>query len=395
MNIALVCPYDIAYPGGVTSHVVQFARHAKLLGHAATIIAPSSKKIASDGFVNAGKALPLPIRGGTVSRLGLSFWNFPKIKWLFNSSQFDVIHLHEPGVPLLGLFALAYAPHYKSAIIATFHSNSPHSALTRAYSAFFKSTSIQQSLMKKIDARIAVSRAARQFIAKYAPGEYAIIPNGVDTENFTPKAKPFEKFRDGKLNILFVGRLGNNEKRKGLKYLVAAFNRLHATHHNARLIVVGPGKPDGETRKMLREFRNRDIIFAGKATSKELPRYYATADIFCSPATHGESFGMVLAEAMASGKPVVVSNIDGYREVIGQDGMAGILAEPKNVNALATALEMLATSSQLRMEMGNEGRKRAVKNFSWNAVAKKILDFYVKAIAEKKNKRRGRDFQCP
>ncbi|MBI2142966.1 glycosyltransferase family 4 protein [Candidatus Woesearchaeota archaeon] len=386
MKIALVCPYDIAHPGGVANHVLQFAEHAKRLGHEVTIIAPSSRKIASEGFVSAGKAVPLPVKGGTVSRLGLSFWNFPKIKKLFNSSKFDVIHLHEPGVPLLGLFALAYATHYKSAIIATFHTNLPHSAFTRAYSAFFKSTSIQRFLMKKIDEKIAVSKAARQFISRYAPGEYAIIPNGVDTGKFKPEAKPIEKFRDENLNLLFVGRLGNNEKRKGLKYLVMAFNKLHATHSNTRLIVVGPGKPDGETKKLLRGYGNRSIVFAGKATSEELPRYYATADIFCSPATHGESFGMVLAEAMASGKPVVASDIDGYREVLGKSGKAGILVQPKNAHELAVALEKLAKSGPLRKRMGASGRRLAQRQFSWDVVAKKIITEYEKAIEAKRHR---------
>ncbi|MBI3036550.1 glycosyltransferase family 4 protein [Candidatus Woesearchaeota archaeon] len=387
MKIALVCPYDIAYPGGVTNHITHFARYARKMGHDVTIIAPASRKIASEGFVSAGKAVPLPVKGGTVSRLGLSFWNFPKIKKLFNSSKFDVIHVHEPEAPLLGLFALAYATHYKSAIIATFHTNSPHNAFTKAYSAFLKSTSIQQFLMKKIDARIAVSKAARQFIARYATGEYTIIPNGVDTRKFTPKAKPIEKFRDGNLNLLFVGRLGNNEKRKGLKYLVTAFNKLHRTHPNTRLIVVGPGKPDGETKKLLRRYGNRSIVFAGKATSEELPRYYATADIFCSPATHGESFGMVLAEAMASGKPVVASDIDGYREVLGKSGKAGILVQPKNADELAAALEKLADSGPLRKRMGANGRWLVQGQFSWDVVALQVLEVYEKVIAAKRQRK--------
>ncbi len=400
MRIALVCPYDIAYPGGVTNHVTQFASYARKLGHDVTIIAPASKKVGYDNFVTAGKAVPLPVKGGTVSRLAFSFWNFPKIKKLFNKEQYDIIHVHEPGAPLLNLFALAYAPQGKSVVVTTSHTNMPHSAFMNAYVSFAKSIGIARRLMRKVDLKIAVSEAAKSFISKYFPGNYIIISNGVDTQLFTPKATPIRKYKDGKLNILFVGRLGNNEKRKGLKYLVLAFDKLHSADPNARLIIVGPGKPDGETKKIVKASGNKDIIFAGRAKPEELPRYYATADIFCSPATHGESFGMVLVEAMASGKPIVASNIDGYRKVIlGSNtklltmsrGMliqtgTGVLFPTKDKTALAAALEILVKNKNLRTRMGRAGRALAIKNYSWQKIARQVLNAYEKAISAKKKK---------
>ena len=400
MKIALVCPYDIAYPGGVTNHVTRFAEHARKLGHVVTVIAPSSRKISKEGFVRAGKAIPLPIKGGTVSRLAFSFWNFPKVKKLFNRGQYDVIHIHEPGAPLLGLFALAYAPQGKSAIVTTSHTNTPHNFFMDAYISITKSIWLAKHLMRKVDLKIAVSEAARGFISKYFPGEYLIMPNGVDTARFKPTATPIGQYADGKVNILFVGRLGNNEKRKGLKYLILAFNKLQSRHPNTRLIVVGPGKPDGDTKRIIKAHGNREIIFAGKVSPEELPRYYATADIFCSPATHGESFGMVLIEAMASGKPVVASNIDGYKEVILEQSRKteiatpailqagpGILVRPKNVYALAIALEMLTTDEKLRKKMGAKGRKLVLERFSWERVSVMILDAYKRATAAKKQRK--------
>ncbi|MBI2550261.1 glycosyltransferase family 4 protein, partial [Candidatus Woesearchaeota archaeon] len=203
---------------------------------------------------------------------------------------------------------------------------------------------------------------------------------------------------------LFVGRLGNYEKRKGLKYLVSAFNKLHANHPNARLLVVGPGKPDSETKKMAKAANNKGIVFVGEVSAEQLPRYYATADIFCSPATHGESFGMVLVEAMASGKPVVASNIDGYRNVVlgssrnsnavstgGFDGLvrteAGILVPPRNPQALAAALEQLLSNEALRLSMGKKGRQIAINNFNWDVVAPQVLEVYEKVIAAKRQRK--------
>lgn len=401
MKIALVCPYDIAYPGGVTSHVTQFAQYARKAGHAVTVIAPASRKGAYEGVISAGKAIPLPIKGGTVPRLSFSFWNYPEIRKLFVSEKFDVIHVHEPGVPLLGFAALGCAPQRLSAIAATFHTNAPYNFLYKTYGKIAKVSRLADKLLRKVDVKIAVSEAAKRFASRYVSGEYFIIPNGVDLERFSPKAKPIGHYTDGKVNVLFVGRLGNYEKRKGLKYLVSAFNKLHANHPNARLLVVGPGKPDSETKKMAKAANNKSIVFVGEVSAEQLPRYYATADIFCSPATHGESFGMVLAEAMASGKPVVASNIDGYRNVVlgssrninavSTDGLvrteAGILVPPRNPQALADALEQLLSNEALRLSMGESGRRIVVNNFSWEKVAAAILEVYEQAIAAKRQRK--------
>ncbi|MBI2581318.1 glycosyltransferase family 4 protein [Candidatus Woesearchaeota archaeon] len=243
MKIALVCPYDIAYPGGVTNHVTQFAQYARKVGHDVAVIAPTSRKGAYEGVISSGKAIPFPIKGGTVPRLSFSFWNYPEIRKLFVSEKFDVIHVHEPGVPLLGFAALACAPQRLSAIAATFHTNAPYNFLYKTYGKVAKLSKLADKLLRKVDVKIAVSEAAKMFASRYVTGEYCIIPNGVDVEHFSPETKPIGHYRDGKVNILFVGRLGNYEKRKGLKYLVSAFNKLHANHPNARLLVVGPGKP--------------------------------------------------------------------------------------------------------------------------------------------------------
>lgn len=405
MKIALICPYDIAYPGGVTNHVTHFAHYARKMGHEVTVIAPASRKAGYENVVSAGKVIPVPIPGGTVPRLGFFLRN--PVKRLFIREKYDVIHVHEPGTPLLGYTAVGSAPP-GSVLVATFHSNTPYNFLLRTLATLFKLSGLTNKRAAKVDSRIAVSEAAKRHASRYLPdGEYFIIPNGVDVERFSPEAEPIGQYFDGKVNILFVGRLGNNEKRKGLQYLVSAFNKLHSAHPETRLLIVGPGSPDYKTKRIVAAVDNKiakDIVFVGRVSAEELPRYYATADIFCSPAVEGESFGMVLIEAMASGKPVVASNIDGYRNVIlDSDGQAdnngnpdsngvikaetGVLVPPRDPLILAVALEELVTNKPLRTKMGRKGRQIAVENFSWQKIAQRILEVYRQAITEKKTRR--------
>jgi len=394
MRIALVCPYDLSYPGGVQSHVLQFAGYADRHGHSVTIIGPMTGTSTVASIVSAGKPLPFPQPGGTTARLCFSFWNVPMVRMVLRRERYDVIHVHEPGTPILGPIVLACAPG-TSAVVATFHSNTGFNFLLRIYSFLLGRAGITGKLASKLSARIAVSEAAMRLASRYLPpGSYSIIPNGVDTTLFSPKAHPIRAYADGMVNILFVGRMGVNEKRKGLVHLIAAFGRLRNQDPNVRLIIAGPGKPGRKIMSLIEQ--TGGIVLAGRVSAQELPGYYAAADIFCSPATHGESFGMVLAEAMASGKPVVASDMDGYRQVVlGKSeqakpllqgvakAMAGLLVEPKNEAALAGALGMLAKDAAMRKRMGASGRRQAVQRFSWESVGKRILEVYEKALDRK------------
>ncbi len=183
---------------------------------------------------------------------------------------------------------------------------------------------------------------------------------------------------DGKRNLLFVGRL---EKRKGAKYLLRAFVGIHARHPNTRLIVVGEGGLRKGYERAMKAAGVEDVVFAGFVPEAELPRYYASADICCSPATGHESFGIVLLEAMASGKPVVASNIDGYAQVL-THGVEGLLVRPKDPDAIAQAVEQLLNSPETRMAMGEKGRLRA-QEFSWERVAQRVLSYYERLLYER------------
>ena len=291
------------------------------------------------------------------------------VKPVLEREKFDVIHLHEPLVPMLCTTFLRLS---KAANIGTFHAmDSRGYTIWKPYTVLFL-----KKWFRKLDGRIAVSKPAREFIHGHFPADYTIIPNGVDLEHFSPRVPPLEKYRDGKLNILFVSRL---EKRKGVNYLLSAYRRVRQEIGNCRLILVGPGtRWSRQYEEEVKEQGLDDVVFAGLVPQAELPRYYQTADIVCSPATGRESFGLILLEAMAMGKPIVASNIDGYASVASH-GAEALMVPPKNEHMLADALISLATHAELRQEMGARGKLKAAE-YGWDSIARRVMDFYEEVI---------------
>ena len=370
MKIALVSPYDFAYPGGVVAHVSNLGHHLEKLGHTVKILAPadSPDDLGVDNLIAVGRAIPVPSAGsGSVARISLSVWRNREVKSHLRDEAFDVIHLHEPLTPVLPLEVLSASD---AVNVGTFHRFDRHGLLYQ-----FAKYPLGH-WFKKLDGHIAVSRSAFQYVNKHFSADYRIIPNGIDVDFFSQEVPPFDAFKDGKLNILFVGRL---EKRKGLKYLLGAFSRLKWEWPNTRLIVVGPGNPGGECYRLLAEHNVQDVVFVGQVAPEMLRRYYRTADIFCSPAIGQESFGIVLGEAMAAGKPIVATQIEGYADVI-QDGVEGILVPPRNDEALAEALQQLIADPALRQEMALRGRQ-SVEAYRWEHVARQVLECYDEAAA--------------
>jgi len=371
MKIALVSPYDFAYPGGVCNHISCLEQQFIQMGHEVKIVAPASKAVSTfgDRFIAVGKPRPIPV-SGSIARITLSPWLSSRIKAILDREHFDICHLHEPLMPMLctTVLRLSNVPN-----VGTFHASGG-----KPWYSF--GTPIGKSILKKwvrkLDGKIAVSEPAMEYVSKYFPGDYTIIPNGVDSKHFSPDVPPIEEFSDGKLNILFVGRL---EKRKGLDYLLEAYKQIKPEFPNSRLIVVGPGKRLGKKyeRRVMRD-RLKDVVVIGYAAYRDLPRYYQTADIVCCPATGRESFGIVLLEAMAVGKPVVASNIQGYNSVVTHDA-EGLLVPPKNAEKLAQALTSLMTDGALRQQMGNEGRLKAVQ-YDWENVAQRVMNYYLSVL---------------
>lgn len=362
MKIALVSPYDYSYSGGVPSHISQLESHLLSRGHQVKVLAPCSKKPMDPNVIPIGTPIPIP-SGDSIARITLSLTLARTVKKVLQKGNFDIVHLHEPLTPMLPLFVLE---HSNSINIGTFHA---YHGEARGYKLF---RPILQKWFNRLHGYIAVSQPARTFVSKCFPAEYRIIPNGVDITRFRPGVKPVEELKDGKINILYVGRL---EKRKGVNYLLEAYKIVKTENPNVRLIIVGPGERlKGKYKRYVRENRLKDVIFAGCVPNEELPRYYATADIFCAPSTGNESFGIVLLEAMASGKPVIATSIEGYSQVV-QDKIQGLLVPPKDAFTLADKMNLLIKEEALRLYMGFRGEARAAQ-FSWDNISQQVLDYY-------------------
>jgi len=369
----LVSPYDFAYPGGVCIHISCLEQQFTRMGHEVRVIAPASKAISGfgDRFIPIGRPRPIPT-SGSIARLTVSPWLSSRIKEVLEREKFDIIHLHEPLMPMLCTTVLRLS---QTATVGTFHASNgrPGYNLGRPFSKWFL-----KRWFRKLDGKIAVSKPAVEFAHGHFPGYYNIVPNGVDLDHFSPDVAPIEEFDDGKLNILFVGRL---ESRKGVKYLIEAFARVKQEVPDSRLIIVGPGtRLRRKYEKKVAKSGLKDVVFVGFASYEDLPRYYQTADVFCAPATGSESFGIILLEAMAVGKPIVASNIEGYASVI-SDGVDGQLVPPKDSESLAQALITLLNDESLRQEMGAKGRAKALK-YGWDSIARTILDYYKRVLSE-------------
>lgn len=362
LRIGIVSPYGYPHPGGVNEHVHHTYQAMRRLGHDAWVITSKyGRERESEGHVirlGTGWAVPA---NGSVGRVTLGLRFKRQAREVLQAHRFDILHFHEPFVPFLSPTVLEAS---ETVNIATFH----------AFGGFSPSYWIGKRfagpLAELLHGRIAVSGAARHFISRYFPGEYEIIPNGVDAELYA-RAAPYEELRDGTLNILFVGRF---EERKGLIHLLKAYHRLRKRKVDARLLVVGAGPKEREYRRFVGLRGIRDVEFLGRVSDEDKRRYFASADIFCAPNTGQESFGIVLLEAMAAGVPIVASDIHGFKNVI-QRNVQGILVEPRNPRAIAAALYALARDPDLRHDMGEAGRARAPE-FSWERVTERVIDYY-------------------
>ncbi|MDH5696644.1 MAG: glycosyltransferase family 4 protein [Dehalococcoidia bacterium] len=379
VKIALVSPYDFVYPGGVALHISALDYHFTKMGHEVKVIAPASKTVSSfgDRFIPIGRPRPIPT-SGSIARVTISPWLSSRIKAVLSQENFDIIHLHEPLMPMLCTTVLRLS---QTANIGTFHAchGRPGYNFAKPFGKW-----ILKRWFRKLDGKIAVSKPAREFAYEHFSGYYNIIPNGVNLDHFSPAVPPIDEFCDGKLNILFVGRL---EKRKGLNYLIEAFKQVKQEISNSRLIIVGPGtRLRHRYEKQIMRSGLKDVIFVGFVSYDELPRYYKTADVFCAPATGRESFGIVLLEAMAVGKPIVASNIEGYAGVV-THGVDGLLVPPQDTKMLAQALISLLTDQALRQQMGARGKAKA-SEYSWEQIAQKVLNYYVRVLSEPPWKKR-------
>ena len=383
MKIAMVSPYDWLTPGGVNSHIDQLARRFADRGHAVRILAPASGDVDDPRVTAAGRPVPIPA-SGSMARISLSPRLGREVKQMLAGERFDVVHVHEPLMPSLPIQVLRHSRAMNPGVlnVGTFHARKDGG--NRLYSYGRR---LLKRWFREIDGKVAVSAPASQYVGRYFPGYYNVIPNGIDVERFSdPELPRIARFDDGMINILSVGRA---EKRKGLGYLLRAFGMLHARNPDTRLLVVGPdSRARRRYRKSVTASGQRGVVFVDDVSDEELPRYYRTADIFCSPATGHESQGIVLLEAMAAGLPVVASNIEGYASVITHE-VEGLLVRPKDSVGFADATTALARNADARAALAAAGRKR-VEEYSWPRVTQQLLSYYERLRYDRATHRRSR-----
>ena len=370
LKIAMVAPYEYPYAGGVAEHIHHLSETLREKGHEVHIIAPCPEDIElPEHVIAATKHIVSFPFAGSQARISLSPRVYNRARDILEEHQFDIVHVQEPLTPALP-WAMLY--HSNAVNVGTFHAYREGSF---AYSAW---RVVLENFMDRLQGRIAVSEVARDYVASYFPGEYRVIPNGIDVEAFSAaEVEPVERFVDGRPNILFLGRL---EKRKGFRHLLRAFEILKVRVPDARLIVAGAFDKESKEPyvRYVRERGIHDVRFVGYVAARALPRYYRTCTVYCAPSTGSESFGIVLLEAMAAGRPVVATDIAGYRSVL-QNGVQGLLVPPEDEYALAAALERILLNPDMGRAMGEAGIRRAWE-FSWDSVTDRVLEFYYELL---------------
>ena len=367
MRIGIVAPTYQPYRGGVGEHVSHLAIELRRSGHDVLVVTTHFGRGGRDeerGVVRIGRAVLVPANG-SFCPIAMDPAMRPRMRRALRELRLDVLHVHEPFLPFLSLAAVAESP---CPVVATFHASN-ESPL--GYRIFRRAL---EPYARRIDERIAVSRAARETVEPFFDGPYEIIPNGVDVARFA-EAAPFERDAS-EFNILFVGRL---EKRKGLEHLLGAMPLVVKEVPSARLVVVGGGPLASYYRSRVPAGARARVEFLGFVPAADVPRHYRTADIYCSPATGGESFGIVLLEAMAAGSVVVASDIAGYRDVV-KDEVTGALVRKGSPDDIARAIIQLARSERTRRRF-RESAREDVERYDWSRVAQRILAVYRRAAA--------------
>jgi phosphatidylinositol alpha-mannosyltransferase len=288
-----------------------------------------------------------------------------RLRSIFEGGAFDLIHIHGPLEPTLPLAALMALRELRCPAVGTFHMSA---RISPAYEVFGR---LLQRYACRLSVRIAVSRAARDFALKYFPGDYELVPNGVDFERFAACKRTVPELEDGRFNFLFVGRF---DLRKNVPWLISAFKQHHARFPGSRLILVGSGFTDIACRIAAHHLTGNAIHFAGRVPASDLPRYYRSSHVFCSVPRGSESFGIVLLEAMAAGRPVIGTGIEGYREII-SDGRDGVLVKPGDGAALVRAMDELSMRPETRAAMGVTAQKKAAE-YDWSRIAERTEHVY-------------------
>jgi len=363
LRIGICAPYDLSRAGGVNTVIRAQARALGRLGHDVCVFGATSAPL-SDGEVSLGGCLSIVV-GDTETGFGVDPRSWWTARRLLRSRRFDVVHMHEPLMPLPSWFVLRQAD---APVVATFHTYRE-----QGHRWYPKYKWIFDPLMARVHVRLAGSEAAKRTVAAHFPGEYEVVPNSIDVARFAaPVPRPAAMPAD-RPYVLYVGRL---EPRKGVDRLVRAMAEVQPRVPHVQLVIVGDG-PDRAAVGALARGLNVSIAFAGRVSDADLPGHYQAADVVCSPALGDESFGLVLLEAMAAGRPIVATNIAGYAELLGPAGCAR-LVDAGDSASLARELVGVLTDSALARTLGEQGA-RAARQYDWRVIARRLDAIYAAA----------------
>jgi phosphatidylinositol alpha-mannosyltransferase len=371
-----VCPYSWSARGGVQTHVRHLSRHLSARGHEVLVLAagPVGRPIAGVEPTRenpgtpaeradvrlVGSSIRVPFNG-SLAPVCVQLQGVRAVRKALLEFQPDVVHVHEPFVPGVSLSAVWFA---RAPVVATFHAYCPPSLDACLHSLV---TQCLRPIRRRVTAQLSVSQAAASCAASKVGGAVHVVPNGVDIETFA-RARP-ASLTPGR-TLLFVGRL---DRRKGFDVAVRGFARLCDRYDDLVLLVAGAGPCQGEVDAVPQAVRRR-ILMLGDVDEGQLPSIYAAADVFIAPAVGGESFGTVLLEAMAAGRPIVATDIAGYREVVRAD-VDALVVGPRDPLALADAIGRILDDAALASRLGLSARDR-VQQFAWDAVTDAVERVY-------------------
>ncbi len=361
MKIGLVCPYTWDIPGGVSAHIHDLAKTLISFGHDVSVITPADDDEKLPPYVvSTGRAVPVPYNGA-VARMAFGVFSLSRVRRWLREGNFDVVHVHEPAAPSLGVLACWAAD---GPVVATFHGSVTRS---RAMAAAYP---ILQTALEKISGRIAVSEAARRTLVEHLGGDAVLIPNGVNVAPFAD-AEPVRGWPGTGGTLGFLGRI--DESRKGLPVLLAAFEMLAVDRPELRLLVAGPGDIEEIRKAVPQPLRDR-VVLLGMVSNEEKARMLSSVDVYVAPNIGGESFGIVLLESMAAGTPVLASDLEAFRTVL-DDGRLGVLFPVGDAAALAKAAAALLDDPVKRAELSARG-SLAVQAYDWTTIARDIVRVY-------------------
>jgi phosphatidyl-myo-inositol alpha-mannosyltransferase len=373
LKVGIVTEYYYPLLGGISEHVHNTALQLTRLGHEAHVITSNPKRGEAASWPDAGafpihrigRAMPIPFNG-SVTNVTVGFKNlWDGLRTLFFAEKYDVVHVHSPIVPTLPPLAILASP---CRSLATYHSYFDYSPIYKALAG-----TLQKHFLDKLDGQIAVSQSCVRALEPYFRVAPRIIPNGIDVDRFSTAAPRIERFDDGRLNLLFLSRF---EPRNGLDLMLDAFALVRKQVQNVRLIVVGDGdQREQYEQRVAREFG--DAVHMAGPVLTERPSYYVTADIYCAPISKA-SFGMTLLEAMACGRPIVATENDGYRDLLGPD--EGLLVPPHDAAVFAEAILKLLADGPLRKRMGEAGRAKALE-YAWPSVTRRLISYYDEVLS--------------